>query len=410
MKQKGKDMLKLKDPLKILNWSIFFQTQIFMLPVMLFFYQANGLTKGDFFLFQGIFSISALLFEVPAGYIADWVSRKKILILSYSLFIGRLLLWSFFGGYWIVLAGEILYAASKAFLSGVTDGYIYDLLQARGKTHAMLKRYGRFNFFMSMGTALASVVGAMFYEKFGIMTVIGIELLVNTIALCLLFPLPNVPAAKRQKMTMKEKYIDLFAITKRALTSDRIKYYITYSAMAVAASMIFVWSFQPLMQAALIPAGLFGIVYFINHALRAISSFSLQDVLRLFPLKRLGMLVYGFHIISFFCAIGMLHIKSVPINFALMFFICVSIALQLAFTLASVSRIHTFITSDIRATVLSVNNMISRLATGVVLIMFKFLLDGVNMQTAFIIYLLMFVTSIYPLIRLVKQPDTPTAQ
>ena len=99
----------LKDPLKVLNWSIFFQTQILMLPVMLLFYQANGLTKGDYFLFQGIFSIAALLFEIPAGYIADWFSRKKMLILSYLLFIARLLLWFFFGGFWIVSVGELLF-------------------------------------------------------------------------------------------------------------------------------------------------------------------------------------------------------------------------------------------------------------------------------------------------------------
>ena len=58
-----------KNPLKLLNWSVFFQTQIFMLPIMLLFYQSNGLTKGDFFLFQGIFSIAALCFEVSSMFI-----------------------------------------------------------------------------------------------------------------------------------------------------------------------------------------------------------------------------------------------------------------------------------------------------------------------------------------------------
>ena len=249
-----------KNPLKLLNWSVFFQTQIFMLPIMLLFYQSNGLTKGDYFLFQGIFSIAALCFEVPAGYIADWISRKKVLILSYALFLLRLVLWYFLANsqnisfnYWVILIGELLYAASKALFSGIADGYIYDLLKSKGQTTRMLKRYGRMNFFMSAGTAIASLLGAKLYQEYGVMTLISIEIIFNSIALGMLFFLPDVPSERTDMLTTKEKYHDLFKIAKSALTNEKIKYYIGYSAMAVAASMIFVWSFQPLMQVAGIP-------------------------------------------------------------------------------------------------------------------------------------------------------------
>ena len=405
----------LKNPLKLLNWSVFFQTQIFMLPIMLLFYQSNGLTKGDYFLFQGIFSIAALCFEVPAGYIADWISRKKVLILSYGVFLLRLVLWYFLANsqnisfnYWIILIGELLYAASKALFSGIADGYIYDLLKSKGQTTRMLKRYGRMNFFMSAGTAIASLLGAKMYEDFGVMTLIVIEIVFNSIALGMLFFLPDVPSERTESLTTKEKYHDLFKIAKSALTNEKIKYYIGYSAMAVSASMIFVWSFQPLMQVAGIPVALFGVVYFINHAFRALASYMLDKTMKIFTLKALGITIYGLFIVAFGLAISMLHIKTVWINMAIMTFICFVIASQLTFTLASVSRIHTFVSSSIRSTVLSLNTMVSRLLTGFVLILFKFLLDGVNMQSAFYIYLGLFCLSAYPLIRLLRQPDTKT--
>lgn len=401
----------LKNPLKLLNWSVFFQTQIFMLPVMLLFYQSNGLTKGDYFLFQGIFSIAALCFEVPAGYIADWISRKKVLILSYALFLLRLFLWYFLANsqnisfnYWIILIGELLYALSKAFFSGIADGYIYDLLKSRGQTTRMLKRYGRMNFFMSAGTAIASLLGALLYEKYGIMTLIVIEIIFNSIALGMLFFLPDVPSARTETLTVKEKYHDLFKIAGSALTNEKIKYYIGYSAMAVAASMIFVWSFQPLMQIAGIPVALFGVIYFINHAFRALAGYCLDKTMKFFSLKTLGVTIYGLFIVAFFAAISMLHIKSTWVNMGIMTFICFVIAAQLTFTLASVSRIHSLVSSNIRSTVLSLNTMVSRLLTGYVLILFKFLLDGIDMQTAFVIYLCMFITSLYPLIKLLNQP------
>jgi hypothetical protein len=128
--------------------------------------------------------------------------------------------------------------------------------------------------------------------------------------------------------------------------------------------------------------------------------------MKVFTLKGLGIVIYGLFVIAFFAAIAMLHIKTVWINMAIMTFICFVIASQLTFTLASISRIHTFVSSNIRSTVSSLNTMVSRLLTGFVLILFKFLLDDVDMQMAFYIYLGLFMLSAYPLIRLLRQPDT----
>lgn len=208
-------------------------------------------------------------------------------------------------------------------------------------------------------------------------------------------------------MTFKEKYIDLFRITTNVFTNVKIKYYVFYSAIAVASTMIFVWSFQPLMQAALIPVGLFGVVYFFNHAFRALASFFLQTTMRYFTLKSLGVLLYASIILCYFIAEMMLKIQSVYINFALIIFICFVIGIQLTFTLSSVSRIHTLVTSDIRSTVISVNTMMSRLATGIVLILFKFLLDGMDMGQAFYVYMGLFILfGTYPLYKLVKMPES----
>ena len=45
---------------------------------VLLFYQQNGLTIADFVLFQGIFQLTGILFEIPCGYIADVISKKKV--------------------------------------------------------------------------------------------------------------------------------------------------------------------------------------------------------------------------------------------------------------------------------------------------------------------------------------------
>ncbi len=391
--------------LGIFNFSTFLQTQILMLPVLLLFYQENGLTAGDLFLFQGIFNITALLFEVPAGYIGDIFPRRNVLIFSYLLFLARLCLWSLFKGYWIVLAGEILYSLSKAFYSGVADGYVYDYLKSKHNTSKMLHGYGKLNFFMSIGTALASLVGPVLYEHFNsFMVLIVIEMILNTSAILLLLLLPKVPSVHHKTKGIKEKYIESSQIIKDTLSNPLLKPYIIYSGILVTATLIFVWSFQPLMVLMSIPTAMFGIVYFFNHAFRAAAGLLLPHTIHFVPLEKLGKLTFILFICAFLSVIFITHFHSAVIGMGLLIFICFVIGCQLSFTMASVSRLHALTPSAIRSTTSSVNNMVSRALAGFMQIMFKFVLDGFDLSQSFIIYLIAFCLSIIPLYQILKLP------
>lgn len=395
----------LKKPLEIFNFSAFLQTQILMLPVLMYFYEENGLTTGDLFLFQGIFSITALLFEIPAGYIGDIFPRRNVLIFSYGLFLARLILWSFFGGYWIVLAGEILYSLSKAFYSGVADGYVYDYLKSKQNTKKMLHGYGKLNFFMSIGTALASLIGAPLYKEFGFPVLIGIEIVLNTLAIGMLFMLPKVPSVHKKMNGFSEKYKELFEIAKGTFQHTQLRPYIFYSGIMAATTMVFVWSFQPLMKAVHLPVALFGVIYFINHAFRAGASILLPKTLALCPLPKLGKIAFVLYIMAFLFAVVMAHGVPAYIGMILLTFICMVIGFQLTFTLGHTSRLHTLVPSSIRSTVASVNNMVSRALAGIMLILFKFVFDDVSMTASFFIYMALFCISVIPLIQLLRLPN-----
>lgn len=393
--------------LGIFNFSSFLQTQILMLPVLLLFYQDNGLTAGDLFLFQGIFSITALLFEVPAGYIGDIFPRRSVLIFSYLLFMARLCLWMAFSGYWIVLAGEILYSMNKAFYTGVADGYVYDYLKSKHKTSRMLHGYGKLNFWMSVGTALAALIGPVLYKYFNsFMVLLVIEFILNTAAVILLFMLPKVPSTHKHTKGLKTKYVELSSIIKNTLKNKQLSLYIYYSGILAATTLIFVWSFQPLMILMGIPTALFGVVYFFNHIFRAMAGFFLPQTIKIFSLERLGKIVFGLFIVAFISVITITHIQSVVIGMGLLIFICIVIGFQLSFTMASISRLHTLTPSHIRSTTASVNYMVSRSMAGIMQIMFKFVLDGFDLSQSFSIYLALFCLSFIPLHQLLKLPKT----
>jgi len=67
-------------------WKMYFikATRMFLLimPIVVLFFQDNGLSMTQIFLLNSIFSISIVLFEIPSGYFSDVMGRKKCLIIA----------------------------------------------------------------------------------------------------------------------------------------------------------------------------------------------------------------------------------------------------------------------------------------------------------------------------------------
>ena len=53
-----------------------------IMPIVALFYNDNGLDSFDIYLLQGVYSLSVALFEVPSGYMADVIGRKKSLVIG----------------------------------------------------------------------------------------------------------------------------------------------------------------------------------------------------------------------------------------------------------------------------------------------------------------------------------------
>lgn len=59
-----------------------------IMPVAALFYNANGLSIQDIYILQSTYSLSVALVEIPSGYFADVIGRKKSLI--FGSFLGTL--------------------------------------------------------------------------------------------------------------------------------------------------------------------------------------------------------------------------------------------------------------------------------------------------------------------------------
>ena len=384
--------MKALSPLKKLDLACFLRSQLYLAPILLLFYQQNGLTIADFVMFQGIFQLTGILFEIPCGYIADTLSKKKVLILAFSCFFLRAVLWLSFSGIYIVLLGELFNALSRAFLSGVYDSYIYDYLKSKNKTNRMLKECGRTNFAMSSGAMFAAIFSAVLYKYYGTVILLSLEFILTLISIILLTTLPNPPSAKPHGITLKQKFIEIRDTSITTIKNKNINLYILYSALLFSTTSLFCWCFQPLLKMSSAPVFMFSFVYVINHGLRAGFSFYVNKLKKFFGFNRLLVVTTFLCLYSFACMILSFYFKLPYVSTLSLIFVCIGIGFQLAFAIANISHIHNHALEETRATISSVNNMLQQTISGLSLILFKFVVapnnatEGLSFSSAFTLF------------------------
>ena len=370
------------------NIALFLRAMLLLQPVILLFYNENGLSVQDLFFFQGIFYLVSILVEFPVGYLSDNISRRKLLIISFLIFLFITILWLSFKGYYVILAGEILFAISKSMMDNANSGYLYDYLGNK----SMVKYWGYLNFYMSLGTSLAAIIGTYLYQHYGSHFILVMEAALISISILLIIMLPDFKPSviKNNKSNylienFKERFIEFKQSVKNIASKPEMSHYIIYSGLLVSCSILFAVSFQPLMQHAMFPVVMFGVIAFINHSVRAFSGVLSGKFFRSFNIRKLILPLYVLYFIAFFCVFKIILGAGVRLTFILLCLICLIIGVQLIFTILHVSRLHRFVTIDYRGGLMSVNNLVSRGLTAIVLISSKVCIGVIGLKMFFII-------------------------
>lgn len=376
----------LKTPLSLFYCSAFLKSQMFLMPILYLFYLSNGLTTADYFLFQGLIVLINVLLQIPAGIIGDKIPRYYILLCSYALFLGRIILWLLFSGPLVVLIGELLYAVSKALFDTIESPFLYDMLKQKQQENKMTQAYSRLNFALSAGMAIAALCGAWLYETLGLTILLSLEFILITTATVMAFKLPYIPPANPDKKA--SFHWSALKTIWGILNNKSFQPFIFFSALLVAFSHFFFWSFQPIMKQAAVPVGLFGIVIFVNNFMRSTGSLLTQRLLSLISLKTLGRTVLITNSVGLLLGwMAQSFIFGSPtVCLIFLFYLCCCIVLQLMFTIAHISRLQQIAPPTIRTQTAATNMMVARLLTTLVLVTPKYLGDFVSLMSLYAIY------------------------
>ncbi len=113
------------------------------MPIVVLFYEDNGLEMRHIFILQAIYSISIVVLEIPSGYLADAIGRKKTIILGTIFGFLGFVAYSFSYAFLGFLFAEIILGIGQSLISGADSALLYDTLLESGKKDDYIKHEGR---------------------------------------------------------------------------------------------------------------------------------------------------------------------------------------------------------------------------------------------------------------------------
>jgi len=364
----------------LLRWARVFKGLMFILPVVVILYQHKGLSIGDFFLIQSIFSIAVFVLEIPTGYIGDLFSRKKVIVFAFFIYsLGYLVLF-LFDGFWGVFSAEVLWGLCGALYSGTGSAYVYDVLKKQNREKDFLKIQGKNQSYEIFGSTIAVFAGGIIYKLFGPDATVFAGFSVTVIAFIIILFLPELEGIQRVVEDGKSKMQDIIDITKYAYSHKEIKWLMLFPAAFGSGTMMIFWALQPIMENNLIPIALFGFFTGMNQLFRALFSMFGSKIFRKLKTRNFSLLLFAILVAGLIIAIALPSIANPYVNYVLLLIMSFVAASQAGLSLVTKSMINHRIKSDERATVLSVHSMFGRILMAIIMLSIKFLIDGAGLQ------------------------------
>lgn len=136
----------------------FFQVFLVLMPIIVLFFESRGLTLPEIFLLQAWFATVVLIMEVPSGYLADLLGRKRVIVAgTFFIAVGQSIL-LFAEGFWQLALFESCVGLGFSLSSGADLALLYDTeIALHEDAHRKRKAVRRLFTTQNVSEALAAV-------------------------------------------------------------------------------------------------------------------------------------------------------------------------------------------------------------------------------------------------------------
>ncbi|MBC8321747.1 MAG: MFS transporter [Bacteroidetes bacterium] len=140
----------------------FFKNLRFFDAFLMLFFLGKGINFLEIGILYSAREITILIMEIPSGVISDALGRRKTLIISFFAYILSFIVFYFSQNYITLLAAMILFALADAFRTGVHKAMIFQYLKINNWSIYKIDYYGHTRSWSQTGSAISSLLAAIF--------------------------------------------------------------------------------------------------------------------------------------------------------------------------------------------------------------------------------------------------------
>ena len=340
------------------------------MPIIVIFFQDHGLSLAQIMQLQAAYSLSVAIFEIPSGYIADLFGRKKTIVLSTLFSFFGFLIFSFFSGFNEFIIAEICVGIGGSLMSGSDTALMYDTLIEENEQKTYTKVEGKNYAIGNFSESIAGVVG-------GLLAVNHLYLPVYLQTIILFFSIPISLSLIEPKVNKKLalsfqsiKNVLYFSLIKNL----KLRWLIIFSSFMGVATLSIAWLAQPFFQQINIPILYFGLLWALLNLTAGISSFNSHK----FNSKNN---IFKYSIIMILSFI----LLSIYQSLVGLIFIFIIYTIRGLVTPQLKNLININISSEKRASILSIRSFIIRISFATIAPFLGFIADKTSLQYSFFI-------------------------
>ena len=124
---------------------------------MVFMVTVAGLDPLQMVLVGTVLELSAFLFEIPTGIVADVYSRRRSIIIGYFMVGSGYMLLGLFPRFDVILLSQVIWGVGSTFLSGASHAWISDEIgeEKANRSFLIASQYGKIGSLIGIGVCIA---------------------------------------------------------------------------------------------------------------------------------------------------------------------------------------------------------------------------------------------------------------
>lgn len=213
-----------------------------IMPIVALYYTENGLTTFDIYLLQAIYSFSVAWMEIPSGYMADVIGRKKSIVAGAVLGCLGYVIYSTSSGFASFVVAEVILGLGGSFISGSDSALLYDSLASNKQEDDYLRYEGRITSFGNFAETLAAIGGGLIAAYVSYRGVYITQTIVASVAIPAAFMLMEPEKIKR---TNRPSFGEIISICHQSIfVQKKLSATIFLSAACGVATLCMAWTAQ----------------------------------------------------------------------------------------------------------------------------------------------------------------------